>query len=125
MKVYSSKKFSISIILLLSILQLAYPMPTTNLNENMPKNEKAGLNEDCPIISSETAVFIAKGILCFDYDLSDRKVTVETETKLWKEKGEMWKVTFRRTKDQESFGGDPIVWIFKRNGERFTVKHAK
>lgn len=60
-----------------------------------------------------------------DYDLSDREIKVETEIELWKDKAEMWKVTFYRTKNKEAFGGDPIVWIFKHNGERFTVKHAK
>lgn len=60
-----------------------------------------------------------------DYDLRDREIKVETETELWKDKDEMLKVTFYRTKNRDTFGGDPIVWIFKHNGEKFSIKHAK
>lgn len=97
-------------------------------SENKLKSDQTADNfkHTCPIISSETAIDIAKGILCLDYDLRNRKITVETETELWKDKGEMWKVTFYGEKVKDSWGGgDPIVWIFKHNGERFTVKHAK
>lgn len=94
-------------------------------NEKINNTNKNELERSCQFISSETAILIAKGILCLDYDLSDREIKVETETELWKDKGEMWKITFYRTKDRDIPGGDPIVWIFKNNGERFTVKHQK
>jgi len=111
-------------------LVLLFSMLSCSLlnNESKEKIDDINRNESkqsCPLISSETAILIAKGILCLDYDLSDREIKVETETELWKDKGEMWKITFYRTKDRDIPGGDPIVWIFKNNGERFTVKHQK
>lgn len=94
-------------------------------DENSPNNPAHQPQTNCPQISPETAVLIAKGYLYTDYELSDRETRVETETEHWFDKGEMWKITFYRTKDRDSIGGDPIVWIFKSNGERFTVQHAK
>ncbi len=106
-------------------LQLScLPAKDSNNSQNNNKITEAA-KQTCPSISSETAVLIATGILSGDYDLTDRRIEVETETELWKDKGEMWKVTFYRTKNLHSFGGNPVVWLYKNNGERFTVKHQK
>ncbi len=59
------------------------------------------------------------------YELRGRRIEVETETELWRDKGEMWKVTFYRTKNRDTNGGDPIVWVSKNNGEVFNVRHEK
>lgn len=84
------------------------------------------VKESCSSVSSETAVLIAQGYMFSSYDLLTRKVKVETENEMWKDRGEMWRVTFyRKGKDRDIYGGDPVVWIFKNNGEIFNVKHQK
>ena len=127
MKEITCSKMKILVIFsfLLSIIQFSCLASNNKESEQINKSQTNKLETSCPFISSETAINIAKGILCLDYDLNDREVKVETEIELWKDKGEMWKVTFYRTKNKDSFGGDPIVWILKSNGERFTVKHEK
>lgn len=111
--------------LIFSIIVLQISCFQTSDSSSSQNNNKISeeAKQTCPLISSETAILIAKGILCLDYDISDYEPLVETETELWKDKGEIWKVTFV-SKREKTFG-DPIVWIFKHNGERFTVKHAK
>jgi hypothetical protein len=113
--------------LLFSIFALQMSCLQTSDSENSHNNNKITevSKQTCPLISSDTAVNIAQGYLFLDYDLRDRETKVETETELWKDKAEMWKVTFHRTKNRDAFGGDPVVWILKNNGEIFTVKHAK
>ncbi len=71
-----------------------------------------------PVISSETAVMIARGFLCFDFDLRDRKVSV-TET------SDTWHVQFVRTKNLHAEGGDPSLVISKKNGEIISGNVAK
>lgn len=100
-------------------IQNSHNPEISNNNKNSTK---------CSGISKETAIQIAKGYLALDYDLSGYKIKIETEKDRWKDRPEMWKITFEKviTKENEnSFGGSPIVWIFKESGERFTVKHAK
>lgn len=96
-------------------------------SQSTPKVNEMTDKSAAPGVSSETAVLIATGILCLDYELHDAVPKVETENELWKEYGEMWKVTFVYKPPPAGVygGGNPVVWILKSNGERFTVKHAK
>jgi hypothetical protein len=126
MKMNLSKKFALIVQLVFFTMLLACAMPENKADGKPVEATCQEAVKACPPISEETAGLIAKGILCLDYDLSNREIKVETETELWKDKGEMWKITLYRTKDKNGWGsGDPIVWIYKSNGERFTVKHAK
>lgn len=126
MKMNLSKKVAFVVQSILFAMLLACAMPENKTDGKTVEATSQEAVKACPVISEETAAVIAKGILCLDYDLRNREVKVETETELWKDKGEMWKITFYGKKDKDSWGGgDPIVWIYKSNGERFTVKHAK
>lgn len=69
-------------------------------------------------ISSDTAILIARGFLCFDFDLRDSKVFV-TET------SDTWKVQFVRTKNLQAEGGDPHLVIRKDSGEIVSGNVAK
>jgi len=69
-------------------------------------------------ISSETAILIGRGFLCFDFDLRDRKVFVT-------EKSDTWQVQFVRTKDLDIEGGDPVLIIRKDTGEIVSGNVAK
>ena len=110
---------------LLFVVLSSCSVSNNGTNAHVSNENKSEVNDNCKIISSETAVLIAQGYLYTSYELRGREVRVETETELWKDKGEMWKITFQRTKNLDAFGGDPIVWIFKSNGEIFSVKHSK
>lgn len=126
MKTILSKK---SIIIISSVLFIALQsscsMNNSKLEEPLHNASVDKLKSNCSNISPETASLIAKGYMFLDYDLSDREAKVESETELWKDKGEMWKVTLYKTKNQDAFSGAPIVWVFKGTGEIFTVKHDK
>lgn len=58
-----------------------------------------------------------------DYDLSKFEAKAETESELWRDYGDTWKITFKSL-SKDNFG-DPAVWVLKNNGEVLTVKHAK
>ena len=68
-------------------------------------------------ISSETAVMIAKGLLCFDYDLENYDVSVE-------ETSESWEIKFSR-KDIKTSKFGPMAFVSKTNGEVTRLINAK
>lgn len=105
------------------VLQLSCSISNSQTNEQMTNTNKEDLKKPCPKISSDTASLIAQGYMYLDYRMSNFEPKVETETELYKEYGEMWKVTFV-SKSKKTFG-DPIVWVLKSNGEVFTVMHRK
>ncbi len=68
-------------------------------------------------ISSETAIQIAKGYLCFDYNLKNYDISTS-------EKPDSWEIKFvGRGSINEETG--PIVYINKINGERIYIIHSK
>jgi hypothetical protein len=68
-------------------------------------------------ISSKTAVLIAKGYLCFDYELKNYNVSVI-------ERPEIWEVKFsKKKKGYEKYG--PVIFINKTNGETVGGVHSK
>jgi hypothetical protein len=113
------KKYFICLVLILQIACSSSAAPEHNTVVDNKTNSKT----DCPSISEETAVLVAEGYMFRDYELNNYAAKVETESKLYKEYGEMWRVSFI-SKTKDTFG-DPVVWVAKRDGKVLTVKHAK
>jgi hypothetical protein len=113
--------------LLFSIFALQMSCLQTSDSENSHNNNKITevSKQTCPLISSKTAIHIAQGYMYLGCDLRGRRIEVETETELWRDKGEMWKVTFYRANNRVTNGGDVTVWISKNNGEVFNLRHEK
>lgn len=78
------------------------------------------MHENCPKISSETAILIAKGLMFSDYDLKNYEVST-------KEDESFFEVTFSRLPDKKNIccGGDPIVVIRKKTGEIVSYRTGK
>jgi hypothetical protein len=107
--------------ILIGVLLVSSCIGKVDMNLASNENRADGTDhsiQSSPGISSDTAVFIAKGRLFMDYDLKNREVKVE-------DAGNAWKVTLYRIKHQDFYGGDPVVWIDKSNGEFIRIEHAK
>lgn len=74
-------------------------------------------NSVTPRISSETAVIISKGYLCFDYNLKNYNISVI-------EKPDTWEVRFL-SKDSGFEGSGPIIFISRMNGELVYLVNSK
>ncbi len=74
-------------------------------------------NSAAPKISSETAVIIARGYLCFDYNLKNYNISVI-------EKPDTWEIRFL-SKDSNFEGFGPIIFISKMNGELVYLVNSK
>lgn len=113
----------IIVLLIFGVLFLVSCGGKTSLISSIDSNEEKVVPatsppNSCPSISSEIAVLIAKGYMFDDYDLQNREIIV-------KEESDLWKITLYRKANRNTFGGDPIVWINKSNGEIIRVEHAK
>lgn len=108
------KGFIILIFSFLFVLQSCCMQQESISNTNAIK--ESGLTNTA-VISSDTAIIIAKGYFCFDYDLRNYDVSVT-------EQSDAWKVQFIK-RNLESEGGNPIIFIHKSNGERIYAIHGK
>ncbi|MBK7708556.1 MAG: hypothetical protein IPJ30_23050 [Acidobacteria bacterium] len=87
----------------------AYREPNRNIIES--KTETAR-------ISKETAVYVARGYLIYDYDFRGCDVEVVDES--------AWKVAFSlKVESPGLIGGCPTVWIDKNDGSIINVMHNK
>ena len=117
MKHADQGRFSRGIILLLCIGIFGYPscLPRKEAESvNNASRDNALINSS---ISAETAKFIARGYLCFDYDLRGLDTEVADSDKSWKVS------FFNRESNEKKYG--PIIFIDKVTGEQTDVIHSK
>jgi hypothetical protein len=101
--------FFLLLVLQISCLKQSGNLSNTNALKDPPVNSS--------VITSDTAILIAKGYLCFDYDLINYDVSVT-------DKEDIWEVRFS-SKRQDSYGYGPVVLISKINGEPKGGIHGK
>jgi hypothetical protein len=100
---------------LIALTVLSSCEQTARVHDTQSPDPSATSKED---VSSETAILIARGFLCFDFDLRNRNVFVT-------DLSDSWQVQFVRTKDLDIEGGDPFLIIRKDSGEIVSGNVAK
>ena len=112
------------IFVIIAIQLSCFHSDTTNIRN--VSNSNSNFPEKPPSISADKAVSIAQDYLSKNRNMQDFQPSVETENELFKEYGEMWRVTFRSKINEPSEKPDrPIVWIFKTDGKVFTRDQIK
>ncbi len=96
------------------LLQNSCMKQTGNLSNT---NTTENVQMDSSVVSSDTAMLVAKGYLCFDYDLKNYDISTT-------EKEDIWEVRFS-SKKQGNYGYGPVVFVSRINGELKGGVHSK